>query len=137
LKLGNAAVEEDWTLTILAVDTLSMQMRFSLRGSVSGGDGTGSSDSTFTSRSGKIIIEPGQWFRRKSPGDFNMFSWIKPGDTMEWQVKLMSRDRVVPESSAVVTVVQGVTNTTHTLSLKGKGLAHLKEIRVYQPPLKE
>jgi hypothetical protein len=137
LKLGNAAVEEDWTLTILAVDTLSMQMRFSLRGSVSGEDGTGSSDSTFTSRSGKIIIEPGQWFRRKSPSDFNMFSWVKPGDTMEWQVKLMSRDQVAPEPSAIITVVQGVENTTHTLSLKGKSLAYLKEIRVYQPPLKE
>jgi hypothetical protein len=136
LYLGKSVVEEEWTLKILAIDTLTMQVQFSIHGSKTGEDGTGSSDSTFISRSGKIRIEPGQWFRRKSPGDFTMFSWIKPGDTLEWQVKLMSRDKVLPEASAVVTVVQGVANTTHILSLKGKSLSHLKEIRVYQPPLK-
>jgi hypothetical protein len=137
LQLGKAAEEEDWIMTIEAIDTLNMQMKFSLNGSKTGRDGTGSSDSLFTSRSGKIRIEPGQWFRRKSPGDFNMFSWIAPGDTIAWQVKLMGRDSVVPEPSAVVTVVQGVANTSHVLTLTGEGLAHLKEVRVYQPPLKE
>jgi hypothetical protein len=136
LKIGKAAPEA-WKLTILSVDTVKMHMRFSLHGSVSGEDGTGSSDSTFTSRSGSIIIEPQHWFRRRSEGDFSMFSWVKPGDAMEWQVKPMSQDTIVPEASATVTVVQGVANTSHVLTLKGEGLRQLKEIRVYQPPLKE
>jgi hypothetical protein len=137
LGLGNVAGEEDWTLHILAVDTGQMQMRFRVHGSIVGEDGTGSSDSLFTSRSGRIRIEPGQWFLRKSPGDFKMFPWIKPGDKLAWQVKSMSRDMAEPQPSGVVTVVQGVANSPHVLMLKGKSLLHLKEIRVYQPPLKE
>jgi hypothetical protein len=66
-----------------------------------------------------------------------MFSWVKPGDAMEWQVKSMIHDTIVPEASATVTVVQGVANTSHVLTLKGEGLRQVKEIRVYQPPLKE
>jgi hypothetical protein len=66
-----------------------------------------------------------------------MFSWVKPGDAMEWQVKKMSHDPLVPQASAIVTVVQGVANTSHRLILKGEALNHLKEIRIYQPPLKD
>lgn len=48
----------------------------------------------------------------------------------------MCKDEVVPISSGVTTVVQGVENGRHSLKLSGKGLNDLQGIRVYEPALK-
>jgi hypothetical protein len=133
MQLGGAPQEEDWTLTVTAVDTLRGELRFTLRGSRTGEDGAGSSDSLFTSRSGRIRIAPEGWFRRKSPGDFGQFRWLAPGDTLGWQVKCMGKDAVVPRSTGPVTVVLGVPNGPHMLELQGQPLP--AEVRVYKPPV--
>jgi hypothetical protein len=108
-------------------------MQFSLKGSLTGEDGSGTSESTFTSNSGKIIIDSTQWFRAK---EFAKFQWVKPGDVLKWQIKSMCKDEVVPNAGAVTTVVQGIENSQHRLKLTGKGLKDLQAIRVYEPPLK-
>ncbi|HEX8529406.1 MAG TPA: hypothetical protein VF646_05265, partial [Cytophagales bacterium] len=102
-----------------------------LRGSRTGEDGAGRSDSLFTSRSGRIVITPEGWFRRKSPGDFRQFGWLVPGDTLGWQVKCMGKDAVTPGSPGPVTVVGGIADGPHVLELEGQPLP--AEIRVYKP----
>ncbi len=133
MQLAGPPQEEDWTLTVTAVDTLRGQLRFALRGSRTGEDGTGRSDSLFTSRSGRILISPDGWFRRKNPGDFRQFRWLAPGDTLRWQVKCMGKDTVVPQSTGPVTVVLGVPDGPHILELEGRPLP--AEVRVYKPPV--
>ena len=131
MQLGGSPQEEDWTLTVTAVDTARGQLRFTLRGSRTGEDGAGSSDSRFTSRSGRITITPEGWFRRKNPGDFGQFRWLAPGDTLGWQVKCMGKDTVVPHLAGPVTVVLGIPNGQHVLELEGQTLP--SEVRVYKP----
>ncbi len=133
MKLTDKAKEEEWAMTITSTDSVRQQMVFSLRGSLTGEDGTGTSERTFTSNSGKIIIDSTQWFRAK---EFARFPWVKPGDVLKWKVKGMCKDEVTPIASAVTTVVQGVENTGHRLKLSGKGVKDLQGIRVYEPALK-
>jgi len=125
---------EDWSLAVLAVDSVRQQLRFRVTGSRTGDDGEGRSDTLFVSRSGRLRIPADGWFRRKNEADFRQFSWLRPGDVLRWRVFSMSRDIVVPATEPV-TAVQGVPNGPHVLELAGKSLAGLKEIRVYRPPL--
>ncbi len=131
MQLAGAPQEEDWTLTVTEVDTARGQLRFTLRGSRTGEDGAGRSDSLFTSRSGRIVITPEGWFRRKSPGDFRQFRWLAPGDTLGWQVKCMGKDVVTRSSPGPVTVVGGIPVGRHVLELEGQPLP--AEVRVYKP----
>lgn len=120
-------------MTITATDSVRQQMQFSLRGSITGEDGAGSSEKAFTSNSGKIIIDSTQWFRAK---EFARFPWVKPGDVLKWKVTCMCKDEVVSAASAVTTIVQGIDSRQHRLKLSGKGLKDLQGIRVYEPALK-
>jgi len=137
LRLAGQPQPENWTLTLTAVDSLRQEVRFRLHGSRTGPDGSGSSDSLFTSGSGRIVIEPQHWFRRKNPGDFGQFAWLKPGDTLKWQVLPMCHDTLRPVASRTQTLVQGIVNGEHVLTLAGRALTDLREIRVYRPPLSE
>lgn len=132
IKLSDKAKEENWMMTVLWADSVRQQIGFSLTGSITGQDGSGSSDSVFISRSGKIIIEPAFWFRAK---EFAKFPWLKPGDVLRWQVRSMCRDEAMPDSSALTTIVQGLENGQHQLTLTGKNLNKLQAIKVYQTSL--
>ncbi|HZF64292.1 MAG TPA: hypothetical protein VEZ55_07410 [Chitinophagaceae bacterium] len=136
VQLTQRSKQEQWQLLITSVDTVQQKICFSLRGSVTGEDGSGCSDSLFTSRSGKIVIQPQFWFRRRSQGDYAQFRWVQPGETIQWQIRSMCIDQVKPQPSATTTLVQGLDNRTHVLRLKGKGVKDIQEIRVYQPPLR-
>jgi hypothetical protein len=136
MQLAGNPQAEDWTLTVLSTDTLKGNLRFSLQGSLTGEDGTGSSDSLFRSRSGRIVIAPEGWFRRKSPGDFGQFAWLSPGDKLHWQVKCMCRDEFRPVEETV-RLVSGLRNGNHVLNLSGKSLPAPEEVRIYQPPLRK
>ncbi len=133
MKLTDIAKEEEWSMTITAADSVRQQMAFLLQGSITGEDGMGSSERTFTSNSGKIIIDSTQWFRAK---EFAGYRWVKPGNVLHWKIKCMCKDEVVPIASGVTTIVQGVKNGQHKLRLTGKGVRDLREIRVYEPAVK-
>ena len=133
MKLANTAKEEEWAMTFTATDSVKQQMTFSLKGSLTGEDGSGTSESTFVSNSGKITIEPANWFRAK---EFAGFPWVKAGEVLKWKVKCMCKDEVQPLATAVTTVLQGIENSQHILKLKGKGVMDLQGIRVYAPALK-
>lgn len=133
MTLSDDVREEDWSLTILAADSVRQQMKFSVRGSLTGDDGIGSSDSTFVSRSGKITLRQADWFRAQ---EFARFPWVGPGDVLHWQVRCMCRDSVNASAGKRVTVVQGLNNGPHVLKLTGRDVQYVKEILAYKPPLK-
>jgi hypothetical protein len=137
MELSDKVVEEDWYLNIISIDSVKQQIVFGLKGSVTGEDGTGNSSELFTSRSGKITINPDSWFIRRSKGDFGQFTWLQPGDVLQWQTKTMCHDNVALFPSATQTLFQGISNTKHGLKITGKGAKHIKEIVVYAPVLKE
>jgi hypothetical protein len=136
MQLGGKPQAEDWTLTVTAVDTVRQQLQFRVKGSQTGDDGEGSSDQPFSSTSGQIQIDSTGWFRRKNPGDFRQFPWLKAGDQLHWKVLSCCGNSVEPVSGRVVTVMQGATNGVHVLELSGKGVQHIQEIRVYRPTLR-
>lgn len=133
MRLTDKAKEEEWSMTITSTDSVRQQMAFSLKGSLTGKDGTGTSEKTFTSNSGKIIVDSTQWFRAK---EFAKFQWVKPGDVLKWKVKCMCKDEASPQASGETTVVQGIDNGRHGLQVSGKGLKDLQSIEVFEPALK-
>ncbi len=52
-------VEEEWTMTPHDFSSDSQRFAFSVRGSVTGPDGEGTNTQRFVSRSGRVVIEPG------------------------------------------------------------------------------
>lgn len=133
LELSDHVVEEDFFLTILSVDSVQQKISFSVSGSKTGHDGGGSSSSPFTSKSGRISIQPEHWFIRRHDGDFAQHAWLKPGDVLQWQIKSMCSTSLVLPASSTQTLLQGIENTDHELKLTGAGVEHIDEIIVYSP----
>ena len=124
---------EDWTVTITKATDKPQNMEFSLSGSKTGVDGAGNTWSHFVSNSGRVVLDPGDWFNLK----------LKVGDTMTWSVLPMFKDLYnSPRTDDLTienatTIVQGIDNSKHTLELTatdGK-TPPIAVIRVYTPPL--
>jgi len=89
LAVGNESplLEETWTLRIQSIPE-HRKVLFTLRGSSTGYDGQGSSNSRFRSQSGRVVIEPSDWFWD--------FLWGMPavGTEFTWQSIPTGRDDV-------------------------------------------
>jgi len=136
MQLGGRPQAENWTLMVIAVDSARQQIQFRVKGSQTGEDGAGSSDQPFVSRSGRLRIDSTSWFRRRNPGDFRQFPWLKAGNQLHWQVLSCCGNIVERVSGGITTVVQGAPNAVHVLELSGKGVHQIQAIRVYKPPLR-
>jgi hypothetical protein len=129
---------ESWTLKILEADDAAEHLKFSVSGSKTGADGQGVSSERFVSTSGRVVIEPGDWWVKnirqitKKP--------VPAGFEITWKAVPMFSDAFVPPRSddasreAVVTVAQGLPNGHHTLEIVGQG--PVGAIRIYRPPMK-
>ncbi len=137
MEFTDKTKKEDWSLTIVSVDSVQQQISYTLKGSVTGEDGSGNSGNVFTSKSGSIIIKPEPWFRRRDPGDFSQFRWLKPGDVLKWQVRSMCHDSLSLTSLDKQTLFQGIENGAHQLTIKGPGVKNIKKIIVYKPLLND
>ncbi|HYG74281.1 MAG TPA: SGNH/GDSL hydrolase family protein [Planctomycetota bacterium] len=129
---------EDWTLKIIETNPEATKFSFELSGSKTGPDGSGTNETKFVSKSGRAIIEPGDWWVK------NAYQITKKpltnGFQIKWSVKPMFVDTYQapkvedPSREVVTTLAQGLSNGKHTLELSGK--APIKAIRVYRPPYK-
>lgn len=137
IELSDQIQEEDWSLTVLSIDSVKQEIKFALHGSITGSDGIGTSTKKFTSNSGKITIYPEAWFVRRHDGDFSQYRWIKPGDVLQWETKSMCSTSTFLSGSSITTLIQGITNTNHQLKITGSGVGHIHEITVYSPLLEE
>jgi hypothetical protein len=139
VQSGGPLVEETWSLRISDVAEEGKFCRFKLSGSVTGEDGEGTSTNRFVSKSGRIIIDPGDWnldycvrvFKRPLP----------EGYVATWQSVFRGLDRasapkVQPGVEACATVAQGLPPGRHKLELRGPNLAAtVGLLRAYAPLL--
>lgn len=128
---------EDWTVTITRWVSAS-NFSFSVSGSKTGADGgaTFNSSSTFRSTSGRVMIQPTDWWVTNL-----IDTAITVGHTIKWSVTPHFVDTaVVPQMSDAtreytITLAQFLTNADHTLeltSLEGASIP-IAGIRVYRP----
>jgi len=134
-------VPEDWTATLTHINPDATQFQFSVTGSVTGFDGTGSSGSRFVSNSGRVVIDPARWFLN---ADYNISKKPTPeGWQIHWRAVPLYADTLRalsvadPSRETFSNLAQGLTNGPHTLELilNGKGTIPLQSLRVYTPPL--
>jgi hypothetical protein len=116
VSLGSNPTQETWTLEITSIDHENPYLEFRVTGSETGFDGTGNNKDVFVSKSGRIIIEPSDFFifeadaytRRATPVGFEI----------TWEVMPLFMDRIeyIPGISTYL-VAQGLENSNHSLQL--------------------
>jgi hypothetical protein len=130
---------EEWTLTVTETDPAATGVKFEVSGSKTGPDGGGVSTQKFVSNSGRVVIEPGDWWVKNTYQIVKQE--LKAGFKVTWQVKPAFVDVYDPPKAddasreALTTLAQGLANGKHTLELSG-GPAPLRAVRVFRPPLK-
>jgi hypothetical protein len=131
-------VAEDWTLTVTSVSDDGKKWGYDVVGSVTGPDGSGTSDATFVSKSGRAKIEPAYWFRGFNPP-------LPVGTKVTWKTTLFGADAYAPPASvdpanpAATTLAQGIANGPHTLEIVAndpKNPPSIAAVRAYRPPVK-
>lgn len=123
---------EEWSL--ICTELLEEgHFAFRVRGSETGNDGEGTSQELFVSDSGRVVIDPEHWFgigvTSPSPQSIDI------GDRISWQTLATFSDFVPAGGERVTTVVQGIENGTHrlTLDMKGTTPPGVTFIHVYRP----
>ena len=133
---------EDWTMRVLETSDDDSRWRFEVTGSRTGPDGQGSSTERFVSKSGRVVIEPGEWGVKRA---YDLRRQLTPvGFEVRWQVLPMFTDvyrapRISdPSKEYAITLAQGLPNGKHTLELITRDRTNppLRGIRVYRPPLR-
>jgi hypothetical protein len=134
-------IVEDWTARITEINADASQFKFEVFGSKTGFDGQGVSNEKFVSKSGRVVIEPRNWWLN-SAYDYSGQP-IPKGFEIKWQVKPMFVDNyVVPkiENSSkehFTTLAQNLSNSKHQLEIiaDNNQMVPIQAIRVYHPPL--
>ena len=129
-------VGETWTATIESPDVDMRKFRFAVRGSVSGEDGQGNSAERFVSKSGQVVIEPGDWnlayARRVIKSD------VPRPYAISWRATCLGSDTLPAVQqptgpSSPITIVQGASPGQHVLELPATTAGHVSSVRVYRP----
>lgn len=138
-------IDEEWTCVFTYAEPPYTDFGFRITGSVTGMDGSGSSEHDFISRSGRVIIEKGD---AENGGDWNLNrsynvlkTIVKTGDTLKWKTYSIGADIIKPSpdkdraGESRVIIFQGVPNTGHVLkiALSGKDTSAISAIKVYRP----
>lgn len=135
-------IVEDWTAVITEINEHASKFKFEVFGSKTGYDGSGVNDQLFVSNSGRVVLEPRNWWLENA----RQFSGkLTPkGFQIKWQVKPMFVDVYVapkisdPNREYFTTLAQNLSNSKHTLEIipeANGGTVPLQAIRVYRPPL--
>lgn len=133
---------EDWILRFTEVSEDVGYFRFEVYGSKTGFDGSGNNNEIFVSNSGRVVIEPQDWFIKEAH-DFTFAVSIPVGFEVKWTVKPMFVDtfnvykKWSDSSNHIVTLVQGLQNGSHTLELisRNVGNSPIKYVKVYKPTI--
>ena len=141
VKHNAPLVAEKWTLNFLDFTPDASTFTYRAIGSVTGEDGEGSKDEKFVSKSGRVVIEGGDNWRRvpwslkyrkkQMPETFRVTWKVYPMFVEELRFPAAAN----PASARVVTLVQGLSNGKHLLRLVPVKAAELELVgfRVYRP----
>lgn len=138
ISLGIQPVVEKWELIITKIDRKNKHLEFKLNGSKTGFDGVGNNKRKFVSNSGRIIIEPADFFIFDSEIITNKLTPV--GFKVTWEIKPNFTNRIYFErTNKIYLVVQGLENKSHELMLMSDGAKDgfpIKSVIIYRPPLK-
>lgn len=135
-------VVEEWTARITQINEDASKFKFDVTGSVTGPDGGGDSETRFVSDSGRVVIEPENWWPHH---DWELTKKPTPaGFETKWRVMPMFVDVYTPPKiedlsrEYATTLAQGLSNGPHTLELiaDNGGVLPIEKFRVYTPPLR-
>jgi hypothetical protein len=132
-------IPERWTTVISEIDETCDRFRFKVYGSETGFDGEGQNDRPFVSQSGRVVINPEDWWLDDACHMTEMS--VPVGFQIYWQVKPLFTNVYVSPSNlsapnGAVTIAQNLSNTKHTLEIVSNGEAlPIREIRTYHPSL--
>jgi hypothetical protein len=134
IRIGHEVplLEESWTLRI---DSSSPQQRgfaFTVQGSRTGNDGSGHTDTPFRSNSGRVLLDPKDWYWAA------LFQQLAVGTTLRWQTVPTGVDYVVNPSKAEedtwVDLASNLPLGVHELVLTApEGGAAITELIAYDP----
>lgn len=127
--------EQQWKIKVLPdSDSDGKRIHFELHGSTTGYDGSGWSDQTFVSTSGKVVIDYRDWWvnfilkykKKELPPDFSI----------TWKTYPLCTSRLIPQPAGERTVlVQGCNNGSHELTLiPENGNIGIDQFIIYSPP---
>lgn len=138
VSLGNNPILEKWNLTITKINRKNKYLEFRLNGEKTGYDGKGNNLNPFISNSGRIIIDPSDFFIFDSEKTTNKQTPV--GFQINWDVKPNFYDRIYfKDSTKLFVVAQGLENRNHNLKLIQDGTKDgfpIKSIIVHRPPMK-
>ncbi len=124
---------EKWTLEMTSMDDSISSFRFRIYGSLTGYDGNGISSEKFISNSGKLIIEPDDWFIKPAWDRFKVD--FRPGYTITWEVRATFADYIDNIDQLNYTLIQGTENRSHFIRLipfQDRSIP-IKSIVIYKP----
>ena len=135
-------IPETWTLRMDQVNADSTVYQFSVKGSKTGLDGSGNTAEPFTSKSGRVVIEPSDFMFKEVKQTFKTPTPV--GFEIEWTVYPLFQEvyqsPVVKDRSKVykTTLAQGLTNDYHTIEIipVGDGEVPIEAFEVHRPPMK-
>ncbi len=119
---NSALIPEEWTLEVTGINADTSIYSYKVTGSVTGEDGTGASNALFTSRSGRVVIDPADIIFNKIKETFKTVTPV--GFKVTWCVVPAFDDTyqppVVTDTAKLyrTTLVNGLSNGPHTLELQ-------------------
>jgi hypothetical protein len=141
ITLHRDHVPEEWTAILQSISPDQKSFDFSVRGSVSGDQGTGNSAENYTARSGLLDIEAQDWMVLRAFDEKHIP--LHAPFTVHWSV-----DYVCGNTPEVIDLggghtqyryilATGLANAAHTVKLSSPpdSLVSVTEFRAYQPPL--
>ncbi|MCX7843495.1 MAG: SGNH/GDSL hydrolase family protein [Clostridia bacterium] len=136
----NDPLEEEWSVRFTRVEEDVSYFEFKVYGSHTGYDGDGNNKEKFISMSGRVVIEPEDWFI-KEPHDIVYRISVQEGYEIKWETFSMCLDEYRGNTlfkegyENATTIIQGVDNHNHTLELFSKDCSEIpiSAIKVYSP----
>jgi hypothetical protein len=134
-------VPETWTLKVDRINADSTVWFFSVHGTVTGYDGSGNSEETFISKSGRVAINVSDYMFTDIKSTFKTVTPV--GFESKWSVEPLFietyRTPVMVDESRVykTTVVKGLKNGAHTLEIipNGDGPVPIQAFEIHRPEM--
>lgn len=141
IEYSTNLIPETWTMRIDKVNADATLWTFSIYGAKTGFDGSGNSNETFVSKSGRVIIHKDDFMFLRIKDNFKQVA--NSGFEVKWEVcplfkELYQAPRINdPSIVHKTTIVQGLTNESHTLEIipVGDGIVPIEAIEIHRPPL--
>ncbi len=142
IVLMHDRVAENWTATLSDFSSDQKEFNFAVQGDKSGPQGTGSSEGTFVSSSGKLQIEPGDWMveRAWEHSKVPLHSSFRVNWSVDYvcggKPEVLDRGDGTTEYRYVLAT--GLTDTEHSIDLKDstEDLGKIDRLIVYRPRIR-